>query len=90
MTDTPIDTAEPVMVRLMLFAVREKRYLLRFQWTMRKKALIVDDHPLIFEAICQALLAIGFGAAGVTNDGIDALRMIEYLVPRFAKLDIDR
>ena len=57
---------------------------------MRKKALIVDDHPLIFEAICQALLAIGFGAAGVTNDGIDALRMIEYLVPRFAKLDIDR
>jgi len=51
--------------------------------------LIVDDHPFIFEAMRQALLAIGFEAAGETNDGIDALRMTESLMPRFGIMDID-
>jgi len=39
--------------------------------------LIVDDHPFIFEV------------AGETNDGIDGLQMIEYLMPRFGIMDID-
>lgn len=40
---------------------------------MRKKVLIVDDHPLICEAIRQSLLPIGFESVGETADGIDAL-----------------
>ncbi|MBD7960155.1 MULTISPECIES: response regulator transcription factor [Comamonas] len=55
---------------------------------MRKKVLIVDDHPLICEAIRQALLPIGFEAVGETADGIDALRMIESLMPDIVILDI--
>lgn len=55
---------------------------------MRKKVLIVDDHPLICEAIRQALLHIGFDAVGETADGIDALRMIESLRPDIVILDI--
>ncbi|MEG2466166.1 MAG: response regulator transcription factor [Comamonas sp.] len=55
---------------------------------MRKKVLIVDDHPLICEAIRQALLDIGFKAVGETADGIDALRMIESLRPDIVILDI--
>lgn len=55
---------------------------------MRKKVLIVDDHPLICEAIRQALLPIGFEALGETADGIDALRMIESLTPDIVILDI--
>lgn len=55
---------------------------------MRKKVLIVDDHPLICEAIRQALLPIGFETVGETADGIDALRMIESLTPDIVILDI--
>lgn len=55
---------------------------------MRKKVLIVDDHPLICEAIRQSLLPIGFESVGETADGIDALRMIESLMPDIVILDI--
>jgi len=55
---------------------------------MRKKVLIVDDHPLICEAIRQALLPIGLETVGETADGIDALRMIESLTPDIVILDI--
>ncbi|KOC30214.1 LuxR family transcriptional regulator [Comamonas testosteroni] len=55
---------------------------------MRKKVLIVDDHPLICEAIRQALLPIGFETVGETADGIDALCMIESLTPDIVILDI--
>lgn len=55
---------------------------------MRKKVLIVDDHPLICEAVRQAVLHIGFEAVGETADGIDALRMIESLMPDIVILDI--
>ncbi len=55
---------------------------------MRKKVLIVDDHPLICEAIRQALLPIGFETVGETADGIDALRMFESLTPDIVILDI--
>jgi DNA-binding NarL/FixJ family response regulator len=51
--------------------------------------LIVDDHPFIFVAMRQALLAIGFEAADDAANGVDALQMIEYLMPRFGIMDID-
>ncbi|HBN9705559.1 TPA: response regulator, partial [Pseudomonas aeruginosa] len=48
---------------------------------MSMKALIVDDHPLICQAIRQALIALGFETVGETADGVDALHMIQTLAP---------
>lgn len=55
---------------------------------MSMKVLIVDDHPLICQAIRQALASIGFEAVGETADGVDALRMIQTLSPDMVILDI--
>lgn len=55
---------------------------------MGKKVLIVDDHPLICQAISQAVSTIGFEAVANTADGIDAVRMIETLRPDIVILDI--
>ncbi|MGC7838641.1 response regulator [Pseudomonas sp. L7] len=55
---------------------------------MSKKVLIVDDHPLICQAIRHALKPSGFEAVGETADGVDALRMIESLKPDIVILDI--
>ncbi|WP_244246031.1 response regulator transcription factor [Pseudomonas aeruginosa] len=52
------------------------------------KVLIVDDHPLICQAIRQAIASIGFESVGETADGVDALRMIESLAPDLVILDI--
>lgn len=55
---------------------------------MSKTVLIVDDHPLICQAIRQALESIGFIAAGETADGLSALQMIESIKPDLVILDI--
>lgn len=55
---------------------------------MSKTVLIVDDHPLICQAIRQALASVGFETLGETADGVDALRMIETLKPDIVILDI--
>lgn len=55
---------------------------------MSKKVLIVDDHPLICQAIRQALESIGFEAVGETSDGVEALQLIEALKPDMIILDI--
>lgn len=55
---------------------------------MGKKVLIVDDHPLICQAISQAVSSIGFEAVADTADGVDAVRMIETLRPDVVILDI--
>lgn len=55
---------------------------------MTMKVLIVDDHPLICQAVRQALATIGFQTVGDTADGVDALRMIESLAPDVVILDI--
>lgn len=55
---------------------------------MSKKVLIVDDHPLICQAIRQALESIGFEAIGETANGVTALQMIETLKPDLVILDI--
>ncbi len=52
------------------------------------KVLIVDDHPLICQAVRQALASIGLESVGETADGVDALRMIESLAPDIVILDI--
>ncbi|OIN51490.1 response regulator [Pseudomonas costantinii] len=55
---------------------------------MSKKVLIVDDHPLICQAIRHAVESIGFEAVGETSDGVNALQMIESLKPNMVILDI--
>lgn len=55
---------------------------------MSKKVLIVDDHPLICQAIRHAVESIGFETVGETSDGVNALQMIESLKPNVVILDI--
>ncbi|MGW7774083.1 response regulator [Pseudomonas machongensis] len=55
---------------------------------MSRTVLIVDDHPLVCQAIGQALSRIGFETVGETADGVEALRMIEALAPDVVILDI--
>ncbi|MBB4864075.1 two-component system response regulator EvgA [Pseudomonas nitritireducens] len=55
---------------------------------MSKRALIVDDHPLICQAIRQALESLGHEVAGECADGVEALRLIESLRPEIVVLDI--
>ncbi|ALP58396.1 LuxR family transcriptional regulator [Pseudomonas aeruginosa] len=55
---------------------------------MSMKALIVDDHPVICQAISQALVSIGIEAVGETGDGVTALHMIQTLSPDIVILDI--
>lgn len=55
---------------------------------MSMRVLIVDDHPLICQAIRQALASLGFEAVGEASDGVDALRLIKALVPDMVILDI--
>lgn len=55
---------------------------------MNKKILIVDDHPLICQAVRQALEPLGFKTVGETADGVSALHMIESLKPDIVVLDI--
>ncbi|WP_025128986.1 response regulator transcription factor [Pseudomonas sp. PH1b] len=55
---------------------------------MSKTVLIVDDHPVVCEAIRQTLEAQGYVIVGETADGISALTMIESLKPEIVILDV--
>eukprot|EP01133_Synstelium_polycarpum_P005894 gene5894-6822_t len=55
---------------------------------MPKKVLIVDDHPLVCQAIRSAIESVGFEAVGETSDGVSALQMIECFNPDMVILDI--
>ena len=55
---------------------------------MRKKVLIVDDHPMVRHGIRVALESIGFQIIGETSDGADAVQLIESLKPNVVILDI--
>lgn len=55
---------------------------------MNKKVLIVDDHPVVCEAIRRTLEGQGYTIIGETADGISALGMIEELKPEVVILDV--
>ena len=55
---------------------------------MSKTAIIVDDHPLLCQAVRNALDSIGFETIGETSDGVNALQMIESRHPDIVILDI--
>ena len=55
---------------------------------MNKNVLIVDDHPVVCEAIRQTLEGQGYTIVGETPDGFSALGMIEELKPDVVILDV--
>ncbi|AGL84771.1 MULTISPECIES: response regulator transcription factor [Pseudomonas] len=55
---------------------------------MSKSVLIVDDHPVVCEAIRKTLETQGYTIVGETADGISALNMILSLRPDIVILDV--
>ncbi|WP_047286453.1 MULTISPECIES: response regulator transcription factor [Pseudomonas] len=55
---------------------------------MSKSVLIVDDHPVVCEAIRKTLETQGYTIVGETADGISALNMILSLKPDIVILDV--
>ena len=55
---------------------------------MKKRILIVDDHPVICAAIRSVLDDNGYEVIGETADGIQALNLIKTLGPDYLILDI--
>lgn len=56
---------------------------------MKKKILIVDDHPVVVLALKILLEKSGFEVIGETNNGVDALKLTRELSPHAIILDID-
>ncbi|MEL4293578.1 response regulator transcription factor [Shewanella xiamenensis] len=55
---------------------------------MKKKILIVDDHPVVILALKIILEQNNFNIIDETNNGVDALRLIKELSPDAVILDI--
>lgn len=55
---------------------------------MKKKILIVDDHPVVILALKIILEQDGFEVIAETNNGVDALKIIKELSPDAVVLDI--
>ncbi|MHC8388597.1 response regulator [Pseudomonas sp. MDT2-39-1] len=55
---------------------------------MKKRVLIVDDHPIICAAIKAVLEENGYEAVAESSDGFDALTKIRSLSPEYMLLDI--
>lgn len=55
---------------------------------MKKKVLIVDDHPVILMAVAILLERAGYEVCAQTDNGIDALRLTRELAPDVVVLDI--
>ncbi|ESE43202.1 response regulator transcription factor [Shewanella decolorationis] len=55
---------------------------------MKKKILIVDDHPVVVLALKIILEQNNFEITGETNNGVDALRLMKELSPDAVILDI--
>ncbi|MCG9966228.1 response regulator transcription factor [Shewanella cutis] len=55
---------------------------------MKKKILVVDDHPVVLLALKIILEQHNFEVIGETNNGVDALRLIRELKPDAIILDI--
>ena len=54
------------------------------RWTV----LVVDDNPAIRQAISRAFLANGFGVCATTDNGADAIGLVERLKPDVIILDL--
>lgn len=55
---------------------------------MKRKVLIVDDHPVVVLALKIILEQNGFEVMAETNNGVDALKLIKELSPDAVILDI--
>ncbi|QYX64578.1 response regulator transcription factor [Shewanella putrefaciens] len=55
---------------------------------MKRKILIVDDHPVVVLALKIILEQSGFEVIAETNNGVDALKLIKALSPDAVILDI--
>ncbi|MGW7677506.1 response regulator [Shewanella sp. S23-S33] len=55
---------------------------------MKRKILIVDDHPVVVLALKIILEQNGFEVMAETNNGVDALKLIKELSPDAVILDI--
>lgn len=55
---------------------------------MKRKILIVDDHPVVVLALKIILEQSGFEVIAETNNGVDALKLIKKLSPDAVILDI--
>lgn len=55
---------------------------------MKRKILIVDDHPVVVLALKIILAQNGFEVVAETNNGVDALKLIKELSPDAVILDI--
>lgn len=55
---------------------------------MSMKILIVDDHPVVCQAIRSTLEPHGYSVVGEASDGLVALGMIESLTPDIVILDL--
>ncbi|AVI65577.1 DNA-binding response regulator [Shewanella sp. WE21] len=55
---------------------------------MKRKILIVDDHPVVVLALKIILEQSGFEVIAETNNGVDALKLIKELSPDAVILDI--
>ncbi|NMD51096.1 response regulator transcription factor [Shewanella sp. DNRA4] len=55
---------------------------------MKRKILLVDDHPVVVLALKIILEQHGFEVISETNNGVDALRLVKDLAPDAVILDI--
>ncbi|AVV84731.1 response regulator transcription factor [Shewanella putrefaciens] len=55
---------------------------------MKRKVLIVDDHPVVVLALKIILEQSGFEVIAETNNGVDALKLMKALSPDAVILDI--
>lgn len=55
---------------------------------MKKRVLIVDDHPIICAAAKTILEESGYEAVATCSDGFEALALIQSLAPEYLLLDI--
>ncbi|WP_249269599.1 response regulator transcription factor [Shewanella sp. SACH] len=55
---------------------------------MKRKILLVDDHPVVVLALKIILEQSGFEVIAETNNGVDALKLIKELSPDAVILDI--
>jgi two-component system, response regulator PdtaR len=54
----------------------------------RPRVLVVDDHPMVREALAELLDQAGFEVVGEADDGADAVALAEQLEPDVVLMDL--